>query len=87
MNLTEFELISVADKKELELTVQSIDSSDTVDHETKSPATSEETDASSDQQNSEVSSTTDTAAQNQSTESPVKQNTSDQSSIPEPSNR
>ena len=78
----------MADKKESDLTVQSIDSTDTVDVETKSPATTGATDASSDQQNSEVSSTTDTTTLNQSTESPVKQNSSsDQSSIPEPSNR
>lgn len=91
----------LADKKEPDLTVQSIDSTDTLDIDNKTPDTSVNTDASSDQQNSEVSSTTDSTTEkqtkdsqeNQSTESPVHESSvgspmngaSTQSPKPEPS--
>lgn len=88
-------LLSVADKNESDLTVQSIDSTDTTDIENKAPDTGVNTEVSSDQQNSEVSSTTDSGSENQtidnsenlSVPSPVKQSSSNQSSIPEPSSR
>ena len=86
-------LFLVAVNKDSDLVVQSIESVDTIDIDNKSPERSRSNEASSDQQNSEVSSTTDiitqnkSETQNRSIESTVEETSSSHSPLPEPSSR